>query len=112
MRYVAFIHSDEEASFGISFPDFPGCISVGESREEAIRRGTEALAFHIDGMVEDGEPIPPSRSVKAIKADPNLTDWRIGADFALVHIGLDRSITAGGKQPKRQRKTPDGLALR
>ena len=112
MRYVAFIHCDEEAGFGISFPDFPGCISVGESREDAIRRGTEALAFHVDGMVEDDEPIPPSRSIQAIKADPNLADWRIGADFALVSIALDRSIAVGKKQPKRQRKTPDGLAFR
>ena len=91
MRYVAFIHSDEEASFGISFPDFPGCISIGESRDDVIHRGAEALAFHVDGMVEDGEPIPPSRSIQAIKADPNLADWRIGADVAWVSIGLDRS---------------------
>lgn len=112
MRYVAFIHSDGEAGFGISFPDFPGCISVGKSREDAIRRGAEALAFHVDGMIEDGEPIPPTRSVQAIKADPNLADWRAGADFTLVPIALDRIISNAKKQPKRQRKMPDGLAFR
>ena len=97
MRYVAFIHCDEEAGFGISFPDFPGCISVGDSREDAIRRGAKALAFHVEGMVEDGEPIPPSRSIQAIKADPNLADWRADADFALVSIALGRSIAVGQK---------------
>ena len=112
MRYVAFIHGDGEAGFGISFPDFPGCVSVGESQEDAIRRGAEALAFHVDGMVEDGEPIPPTRSVQAIKADPDLADWRAGADFASVSIALDRSISTAKKQPKRRRKTPDGLAFR
>ena len=112
MRYVAFIHSDDEAGFGISFPDFPGCISVGESRDDAIRRGAEALSFHVDGMVEDGEPIPSSRSIQAINADPNLADWRIGADFAWVSIGLDRSIAVEKKQPKRRRKMPGSLTLR
>ena len=58
MLYVAFIHRDEEPGFSISFPDFPGCISEGDMIDETVRHGAKALAFHIEGMIEDGEPIP------------------------------------------------------
>ena len=84
MHYVAFIHSDEEDGFGISFPDFPGCVSVGDTRGDAIAQGAEALAFHVEGMVEDGESIPPPRSLADIQKDPNLLDWRQGADIGSV----------------------------
>ena len=52
--------------------------------EEAIRRGAEALAFHVGSMIEDGEAIPAPRAVGAVKADPNLAEWREGADIAFV----------------------------
>ena len=84
MHYVAFIHSDEEDGFGISFPDFPGCVSVGDTREDAIAQGAEALAFHVEGMIEDGEPIPPPRSLVDIQDDPNFLAWRQGADIDSV----------------------------
>lgn len=47
MHYVAFIHQDDEPGYGISFPDFPGCISAGDTMDEVLRRGAEALAFHV-----------------------------------------------------------------
>ena len=37
MRYVSFIHRDDDTGYGISFPDLPGCMSVGDSVDEAIR---------------------------------------------------------------------------
>ena len=70
MRYVSFIHRDE-AGYGVSFPDFPGCVSVGETVYDAVRHGREALAFHVDGLVDDGETIPSPRSIDAIEADRN-----------------------------------------
>ena len=89
MRYVSFIHRDD-AGFGVSFPDFPGCVSVGDTVDDAVRRGSEALAFHVEGLSDDGDPIPPPRSIDAIKADPDLAEWRRGADFVLVPLLLDR----------------------
>ena len=44
MRYVSFIHRDDDTGYGISFPDSPGCLSVGDSVDEAIRHGREALS--------------------------------------------------------------------
>ncbi|MDE0242672.1 MAG: type II toxin-antitoxin system HicB family antitoxin [bacterium] len=89
MRYVSFIHQDD-AGYGISFPDFPGCVSVGDSVDAAVRLGCEALAFHVEGLRNDGERIPPPRSIDAIKADPELADWREGADLVLIPLLLDR----------------------
>ncbi len=58
--------------FGVSFPDFPGCVSMGGTVDDAVRPGSEALAFHVEGMAADGEPIPQPRSIEAIKADLGL----------------------------------------
>ncbi len=88
MRYVAFIHRDR--NYGVSFPDFPGCVSVGDSISEAVRPGSEALALHVEGMLRDGETIPPPRSIDDIHADPSLADWRRGADLAWIPLLLDR----------------------
>ena len=89
MRYVSFIHRDE-AGFGVSFPDIPGCVSVGDMIDDAVRQGSEALAFHVEGLVDDGEVIPSPRSIDAIKADPELADWRRDADLVLIPLLLDR----------------------
>ena len=85
MHYVSFIHRDI-AGYGVSFPDFPGCVVVGETLDEAVRQGCEALAFHVEGLTEDGAPIPTPRSIDAIKNDPELADWRNGADIVLIPL--------------------------
>ena len=89
MRYVSFIHQGD-AGYGVSFPDFPGCVSVGNTIDEAIRQGGEALAFHVEGLLEDGEAIPSPRSIDAIKAALELKDWRRDADLVLIPLLLDR----------------------
>lgn len=48
MRYVGFIHR-ENASFGVSFPDFPGCVAVRDTREKAVRQGRK---FTLRGFVK------------------------------------------------------------
>ena len=89
MRFVSFIHRDD-AGYSVSFPDFPGCVSVGETIDDAVHQGCEALAFHVEGLRNDRERIPPPRSIDAIKADPEFADWREGADLVLIPLLLDR----------------------
>ncbi len=43
-------------------PDLPGCIAVGDTIEETQRNMEEAIRFHIEGMIEDNEPIPVPQS--------------------------------------------------
>ena len=96
MNYIAFIHRGG-AGYGISFPDFPGCISVGATREDVLRRGAEALAFHVEGLVEDGLPIPRPRSPRDINADPTLTEWRQDATLAWVSLAANQTTFASGE---------------
>ena len=72
--YIAIIHKQENSDYGVSFPDFPGCITAGETMEEAKDMAVEALTFHIQGMVEDGEGMPAPSSLDAIMASPDFSD--------------------------------------
>ena len=66
MRYAVIIEEGEN-SFGAYVPDLPGCVAVGETREEVLKLIEEAIEFHIEGLREDGQPIPePSSSVEYV----------------------------------------------
>ncbi len=83
----ALVH-EEDGVFGISFPDFPGCISTGKTEEEVLRKGAEALAFHVAGMVEDGDPLPLVRNLAELRADSTFNDDSADAILALVNFDL------------------------
>jgi predicted RNase H-like HicB family nuclease len=75
--YIALIHKEPRSDFGVMFPDFPGCVSGGKTYEEALQMGAEALAFHAEGMLADGETIPGPRSVDQIRAaKEDWIDWK------------------------------------
>lgn len=69
MEFIAYLHKDAKSDFGVSFPDFPGCITAGKTLEEARRLAVEALALHVDGMIEDGEPIPKTSTLDQLAGD-------------------------------------------
>lgn len=69
--YIALLRKDPDSDFGVDFPDFPGCITAGSTIDEAFRMAHEALAFHIEGMLEDGEAIPVPSALDVIMADPD-----------------------------------------
>ena len=100
MDYIAYLHKDRDSDFGVSFPDFPGCITAGKTLEEAHRMAAEALALHIAGMVEDGEAVPEPSTLDALAEDPAMKD----AVAFLVHVEPETertvriNITARAKQ--------------
>jgi len=57
MKYAVVIEMGEK-SFGAYVPDLPGCVAVGDSLEEVERLIREAIEFHIEGLQEDGLPLP------------------------------------------------------
>jgi predicted RNase H-like HicB family nuclease len=73
-QYIALIHKDADSDYGVSFPDFPGCISAGKTLDEARNLASEALAFHVAGMIEDGEAIPEPSTLEAVMADQDNRD--------------------------------------
>jgi predicted RNase H-like HicB family nuclease len=71
MRYFALLRKEPDSDFSVDFPDFPGCVTAGETLEEARKLAAEVLEFHIDGMLEDRLPIPPPSGLETIMADPD-----------------------------------------
>jgi predicted RNase H-like HicB family nuclease len=57
MRYAIVIEKSENG-FGAYVPDLPGCVALGESQAETEKLIKEAIAFHLEGLREDGNPIP------------------------------------------------------
>ena len=72
MEYIAYLHKDKKSDYGVSFPDFPGCITAGSTLEEARSMAVEALAFHVAGMREDREPIPKPATLDDLRGDPAM----------------------------------------
>ncbi len=67
VSYLGIVHKDKGSDYGVSFPDFPGCVTAGKTVEEAYSMAKEALQFHIEGMVEDSLTIPSPMAFEAAK---------------------------------------------
>jgi len=83
MQVVTLIH-EENGVFGASFPDFLGCITVADSLDAIIPKAAEVLAFHVEGMIEDGLSLPPVRTLTQLMKDPVFREDSAGAVIALV----------------------------
>ena len=57
MKYLVVIEAGP-SSFGAYVPDLPGCVAVAETRDEVTKLIHEAIEFHVEGMKEEGLPIP------------------------------------------------------
>jgi predicted RNase H-like HicB family nuclease len=58
MKYLIVIEPTG-TGFSAYSPDLPGCVATGASRDECEREMREAIAFHLDGLREEGEAVPP-----------------------------------------------------
>ncbi|CAN5787316.1 type II toxin-antitoxin system HicB family antitoxin [soil metagenome] len=61
MKYMVVIEKGE-SSYGAYVPDLPGCIAAGETESEVRELIQEAVSLHIEGLLEDGEPVPAPSS--------------------------------------------------
>ena len=73
-NYIAVVHKDPKSDFGVSFPDFPGCITAGSSIDEAKDMANDVLSLHIKGILEDGENLPAPSKLEDIIDDPDYSD--------------------------------------
>lgn len=71
--YPAIIEKEPDSDFGVFFSDFPGCVSAGDTVDEAMLNAHEALALHVELMVEDGDPLPKPSSIEEIAAQHSET---------------------------------------
>lgn len=87
-HYIAAIHKEAQSDFGVSFPDFPGCISAGQSLQDAMNMGREALNLHIEGMREDSLELPSPKSLDEVESDPDFKD----AVFFVIDVETDDPV--------------------
>lgn len=108
MDYIAYLHKDRNSDFGVSFPDFPGCITAGATLEEAHRMASEALALHIEGMLEDGRKVPSPSPLDTLTKDPAMKN----AVAFLVHVEpqTDRPVRINITAREKQLEEIDRLA--
>ena len=68
--YPAIIdHDGDTGAFGITFPDFPGCVSAADSVRSVGVSGAEALQGHVDLMIADNDRLPEPSDVSSVKGD-------------------------------------------
>jgi predicted RNase H-like HicB family nuclease len=70
--YIALIHKEVDSDFGVSFPDLPGCVTAASSIDEVLSMAKEALALHIEDMLENDEEIPVPTPADKIDRDDAL----------------------------------------
>ena len=67
--YPAILTFEEGHEIAVTFPDFSGCATSGETEQEAVEAGREALGLHLFGMEEDNDEIPAPSHVKDIELE-------------------------------------------
>ena len=65
MRYLVVVEKGP-SSFGAYVPDLPGCVAAGESKDEVLSLIRDAIEFHLEGLKEDGQPIPAPLSTSEL----------------------------------------------
>ena len=89
-NYIAIVHKESKSDFGVSFPDFPGCITAGKNIDEAKDMAQESLALHIQGMLEDGEQLPSPSRLEEIMNDP---DYAKAVAYLVVSVPDAKPLT-------------------
>jgi predicted RNase H-like HicB family nuclease len=64
--YLIVIERADDGGYGAWAPDLPGCVALGDTIEDAEHQMREAIAFHLEGLREQGEPVPPPTAVAAV----------------------------------------------
>jgi predicted RNase H-like HicB family nuclease len=88
--YAVVIERASDGGYGAWSPDLPGVVALGDSEAETLEEMRQAIEFHLDGLREDGQPIPHPSTVAATP-EPSapdrwhrwLTDVRFGGGPAV-----------------------------
>ncbi|KAB2850127.1 MAG: ribbon-helix-helix protein, CopG family [Hyphomicrobiaceae bacterium] len=94
--YIAYIYKDPNSSFGVSFPDLPGCYGTGETYDEAIENAKISLREYANAVGEDGGNMPEPRTHGDLLADTKVAIEFDKAAYAvevpLVTVGVRRRV--------------------
>jgi predicted RNase H-like HicB family nuclease len=108
-NYIAIVDKEAGTDFGVSFPDFPGCITAGKDIDEAKDMAQEALTLHIQGMLEDGDQLPDPSRLEEIMSDPDYAD---AAAYLVVSVpdAKPRTVRVNVTVPEMTLKKIDAAA--
>lgn len=81
------IYKDEDSVYGVNVPDVPGCHSWGDTVDEALKNVKEAIAGHIETLLELGEPVDITQSkIEILQENPEYK----GGIWAIVDVDLEK----------------------
>lgn len=86
MRFPIVIHKDKETDYGVTVPDLPGCFSAGDTVDEAMENGIEAVECHLEGMLIDEEPLPSPKSIEDYRKKREFS----GGIWALIDVDVSK----------------------
>ena len=85
MRYVIAIEKgDKKHTYGVVVPDLPGCFSAGDTLDEALTNAKEAILLHLEGLMDEKEPLPATKSLDAHQKDRKYKGWT----WAVIEVDL------------------------
>jgi antitoxin HicB len=95
-HYIALIHKDADSCYGVSFPDWPGVFTAGDTIDEAMQQAAEVLVFAAeDWENRDGSKgIPTPRTIDELRADPEFKDDAADAVIAAVPFPIKAEAAA------------------
>jgi predicted RNase H-like HicB family nuclease len=105
--YIARVFKDPNSSFGVTFPDLPGCYGAGDSYDEAIENAKISLREYAQTLADDGDDMPHPRSHSELTADASEEIEFKAAAFIIevplftvgskrrVNLSLDDRVLAG-----------------
>ncbi len=72
--YIALLHPEEDGGYSVSFPDFPGCATQGETLDEAAQMAQEAIEGHVECLLEMGQPLQAPTTLEVLRSRPETAE--------------------------------------
>jgi len=87
-HYIALIHKDGDSCYGVSFPDWPGVFTAGDTIDEAMQQAAEVLEVAAEDWENPNETrtLPSPRTIDELRTDAEFQDEAAGAMIAVVRF--------------------------
>jgi predicted RNase H-like HicB family nuclease len=86
VAYIALVEAGD-VGFGVTFPDLEGCVSWGETQDDAVANARDALSLHLEGMAEEGLEIPTPSDLTAIAKV--ITALHFAGKPPVLYVGIE-----------------------
>jgi len=102
MQYPIYLQQVKDNHYSIVVPDLPGCLSLGGTSEQALQNAIDAIEQHLDGMTQNGNPIPTPQRIEDHQKNPDFN----GGIWALVKVDVSKHL---GKSKRINITIPERL---